>query len=434
MNSHMDEPATRRQPSAAQQPDWPDPGKLSEVVRTLERLPSLVSLTDCDALRDRLAAVARGDAFLFQAGDCAELFAASQVESAEAKIRCLADIATVLTAVSGLPIVTVGRIAGQYAKPRSTPTETRDDDVLPAYRGDAVNSIQFTAKDRTPDPRRLLRAYRASARTLLEIRKLQAREPVLRRRLGGNCFTSHEALLLPYENALTRTDPASGRRYGASGHLLWIGERTRQISGPHIAFAARVCNPIAVKLGRTATPGTIAQLVERLDPQRQPGRLTFITRFGSDAVREMLPPLVEEALAVGSPAAWVCDPMHGNTFVTPEGRKTRRLETIHDEIRGFFEVHKELGTIPGGLHLEVTSRNVTECIDSGSPVRVDDLHRRYETACDPRLNRDQVLRLTYGTAPLINSTGWINPRAGNQPGSRDSAGSLVTHPRPGRLS
>ncbi|WP_409180696.1 3-deoxy-7-phosphoheptulonate synthase [Amycolatopsis sp. VS8301801F10] len=406
----MHEDASRSWPPEAQQPHWPDASALSEAARILKSLPPLVSLSDCDALRGRLAAVSRGEAFLFQAGDCAELFAGPRAEPVEEKIRFLADLAAVLKAVSGLPIVTVGRIAGQYAKPRSSPTETRDGQTLPAYRGDAVNSDRFDAAARAPDPRRLLRAYLASARTLREIRDLQAREPAVRRRLGGACFASHEALLLPYEHALVRIDRASGRQYGASGHLLWIGERTRQVPGPHVSFAARVGNPVAVKLGPATASGTIARLVDRLDPRREPGRLTFIARFGAARVRDALPPLIEEALAAGSPATWVCDPMHGNTFVTPEGRKTRQLETICEEVRGFFEVHARLGTVPGGLHLEVSSRNVTECVDAALPVRPADLARRYETACDPRLNHDQVLRLVYATAPLIDAPGWSTPR------------------------
>ncbi|GHE79575.1 phospho-2-dehydro-3-deoxyheptonate aldolase [Streptomyces longispororuber] len=388
-------------PVEHQQPYWPDPGRLADVVSTLDGLPALVQPDECDALRLRLADVARGEAFLLQGGDCAELFASPLIEPTRNKLRCLADMASVLRSGSGLPCLTVGRIAGQYAKPRSSGAETRGDRALPVYRGDAVNDLRFDTEARTPDPGRLLAAYRAANRVLSDIRRLRTRGRALFADLGGDFFTSHEALLLPYETALTRNDPSSGRSYGLSGHLLWIGERTRQPDGPHVALMAGIRNPVAVKIGPTTTRADIAELVELLDPHREPGRLTFIARLGANAVHDLLPPLVDEVLDRGSPAVWVCDPMHGNTRTTADGIKTRRFETIWAEVRGFIEVHRALGTHPGGLHLELTSRDVTECTDEHGPVRERDLARRYESACDPRLNGDQALELARLTAPLL---------------------------------
>ncbi|MFD3522123.1 3-deoxy-7-phosphoheptulonate synthase [Streptomyces sp. NPDC058653] len=390
-----------RLPVEHQQPHWPDPDELADVVRTLGGLPALVPPGECDGLRLRLAAVARGEAFLLQGGDCAELFAGPLIEPTREKLRCLADMAAVLASESGLPSLTVGRLAGQYAKPRSMGTETRGDRVLPAYRGDAVNDLRFDAEARTPNPRRLLAAYRAAHSVLNDIRRLRTRNHALFTDLGGDFFTSHEALLLPYETGLTRVDPASGRTYGLSGHLLWIGERTRQLDGPHVAFAASVSNPVAVKIGPTTTRADIAELIELIDPHREPGRLTFITRLGAKAVHDLLPPLVDEVITQGSPATWVCDPMHGNTFTAADGTKTRRFEAIWAEVHGFIEVHRALGTHPGGLHLELTSRDVTECMDDRAPVHERDLHLRYETACDPRLNGGQAMELARLVAPLL---------------------------------
>jgi len=399
--SHVNGLGPEHWPSKHQQPPWPDLDAVTEVAVTLSDLPPLVSAHDCDTLRTRLAAVARGDAFVLQGGDCAELFMGTRIEPTARKLRCLADMAAILASASDLPVVTVGRIAGQYAKPRSVDTETREGKTLPVYRGDAVNDVCFGAEPRTPDPRRLLGAYRASERILHDIGKLRSTDAALFRDLGGDVFTSHEALLLPYEDALARTDPTSGRRYGLSGHLLWIGERTRQLDGPHLAFAAGVHNPVAVKLGPTADRATIAKLVELLDPRREPGRLAFIARLGADAICDLLPGLVEEAIARGSAPTWVCDPMHGNTFVTLDGRKTRRFETILAEVEGFFAVHRALGTHPGGLHLELTSRAVTECVDHRAPIQEKDLRQRYESACDPRLNGTQALELAHLVAPLL---------------------------------
>jgi 3-deoxy-7-phosphoheptulonate synthase len=369
----------------AQQPDWPDDALVARVAERLAGCPPLVSPQDCDRLRARLAEVAAGAAFLIQGGDCAETFSVSKRFDTEGKVRVLTRMAAEFEDTTGLPVVTVGRIAGQYAKPRSAGTESRDGATLPVYRGDAVNGTAFTAAARTPDPHRMLRAYRASAATL--------------EALAGRLFTSHEALLLPYERALTRLDPVSGRGYGTSGHLLWIGERTRRVGGPHVEFAAGIRNPVAVKLGPDATSDEVLRLVERLDPNQEPGRLTLITRLGADRVRDLLPPLVEKVEASGGPVSWVCDPMHANTITLPGGRKTRHFDAMADEVTGFFEVHRALRTHPGGLHLEVTGEDVTECLGGARPVT--DLRPRYETVCDPRLNPAQAVELARLAAELL---------------------------------
>ncbi|MHC0431233.1 3-deoxy-7-phosphoheptulonate synthase [Streptomyces sp. O3] len=386
--------AWRAQP-AAQQPDWPDPVALRAVADELTVRPPLVTARECDRLRARLAAVARGEAFLLQGGDCAETFDAVTADQLDGKLRTLGEMADVLAAGLRRPVVTVGRIAGQYAKPRSRDTETHGTVTLPAYRGDAVNGRAFTAAARTPDPRRLGRVYDASAATLNFLRSRAAS--------GGGpgpdgrdeeLFTSHEALILEYESALARLDDRTGGLYATSGHLLWIGERTRQLDGAHVDFARQVRNPVGVKIGPTATPDEVLALVDRLDPHREPGRLTLVARMGAAAVREVLPPLVERVTAAGVRPVWVCDPMHGNTVRAASGHKTRHVDAVLDEIDGFFAVHRELGSHPGGVHLELTGSAVTECVGGRvAPVADADLALRYETACDPRLNRDQSLEV-----------------------------------------
>ena len=427
---------------AAQQPDYPDQEALREVVAELETYPPLVFAGECDQLRDRMAAVARGEAFLLQGGDCAETFDAVSADHIRNKLKTLLQMGAVLTYAASVPVVKVGRIAGQYSKPRSKPTETRDGVTLPVYRGDSVNGFEFTPEARVPDPQRLKRMYHASAATLnlvrafttggyADLRQVHAwnqdfvrnspsgqRYEVLAREIDramnfmNACgvdpeelrtvefYSSHEALLLPYESALTRTDSRSGRLYDVSAHMVWIGERTRQLDGAHIEFASRIENPIGVKLGPTTTPEDALALIEKLDPHRQPGRLTFITRMGAGKIRDRLPALVEKVRASGAPVAWVCDPMHGNTFEAPSGHKTRRFDDVLDEVKGFFEVHRALGTHPGGIHVELTGDDVTECVGGGDEIFVDDLHQRYETACDPRLNRSQSLDLAFLVAEM----------------------------------
>ncbi|MDT0444064.1 MULTISPECIES: class II 3-deoxy-7-phosphoheptulonate synthase [unclassified Streptomyces] len=430
---------------AAQQPDYPDLEALRAVTTDLETYPPLVFAGECDQLRAQVGAVARGEAFLLQGGDCAEAFDQVGADQIRAKLKTLLQMSAVLTYAAAVPVVKVGRIAGQYSKPRSKPTETRDGVTLPTYRGDSVNGAEFTAEARMPDPERLRKMYHASASTLnlvrgfttggyADLRQVHAwnqdfvrtsasgqRYEALAREIDNalnfmkacgadpaefhsvEFYASHEALLLDYEAALTRTDSRSGKLYDVSGHMVWIGERTRQLDGAHIAFAAGIRNPIGVKLGPTTTPEEALALIERLDPEREPGRLTFITRMGADKIRDRLPTLVEKVTASGAQVAWVCDPMHGNTFEAASGHKTRRFDDVLDEVKGFFEVHKGLGTHPGGIHVELTGDDVTECVGGGDEIFVDDLHQRYETACDPRLNRSQSLDLAFLVAEMYRA-------------------------------
>ncbi|MFJ3659358.1 class II 3-deoxy-7-phosphoheptulonate synthase [Streptomyces sp. NPDC090119] len=429
----------------AQQPAWPDPAALDDVTRQLAASPPLVLWGECERLRERLAGVARGEAFLLQGGDCAETFADVTADTVRDKLNTLLQMSAVLTYAATMPVVTVGRIAGQYAKPRSRATETRDGVTLPVYRGDAVNGLAFSAAARTPDPRRLLRVYQSSANTLNLIRAFMAggyagldqvhewnRDFVagsplkttyerladridhalgFMRATGGRpedfdraeFFASHEGLLLDYETALTRVDELTGLPYAASGHLLWIGERTRDPVGPHVEYLSKVANPVAVKLGPSAGADTALRLIDRLDPDRVPGRLTFITRMGREKVRDLLPPLIEKVSASGASPAWICDPMHGNTIEAPSGHKTRRFDDVLDEVRGFFEVHLGLGTHPGGIHVELTGDDVTECVGGGHELDFADLSSRYQSACDPRLNRGQSLDLAFLVAEFLTA-------------------------------
>ncbi|RNL72758.1 3-deoxy-7-phosphoheptulonate synthase [Streptomyces sp. I6] len=382
-------------PPAAQQPDWPDPDALRLASDDIAALPALVAAEECDRLRERLAAVARGEALLLQGGDCAESLAEVGPDTTAAKYRTLNLMAAVISEASGLPVVKLGRIAGQFAKPRSKPTELRGGVELPSYRGDMINGPAFTAADRTPDPDRLRRVYRASRQTLDDLGRLTAAD-------GGEFWTSHEALVLEYERALCRLTPAG--RYALSGHLLWIGERTRRPDGAHVAFAARVRNPIAVKLGPSSTPDDALRLIDLLDPDREPGRLTFISRMGAGAVRDTLPDLVAKVAASGAEVVWICDPVHGNTVSSPTGHKTRRLDDVLDEIKGFLEVHRSLGTHPGGVHLELTGDHVTECVGGTYEIRFEDLPTRYETVCDPRLNLGQSLDVAFELAAMYTAS------------------------------
>ena len=422
---------------AAQQPEWPDRTQLQAVTRDLAGLPPLVFAGECDMLRERLAAVARGEAFVLQGGDCAETFAGATADAVRAKLQTLLQMAVVLTYGASVPVVKIGRMAGQFAKPRSRATETREGVELPAYRGDAVNGVDFTVPARTADPSRLLRAYHCSAVTLnlcrafatggyADLHQVHAwnqdfvmRSPAGQRyeRLAGDIdralafmracgadpeelhavefYSSHEALLLDYEHALTRADSRTGLHYDTSAHFVWVGERTRDLDGAHIEFASRIRNPVGVKVGPNAKPSDVLAVIARLNPDRDPGRLTLITRMGADRVRDALPPLIRAVVAEGIEVPWVCDPMHGNSIEAPSGHKTRRLHDVLEEVHGFFEVHRSLGTHPGGIHIEFTGDNVTECVGGSHEIAADDLHQRYETACDPRLNRSQALDLAF---------------------------------------
>jgi len=410
------------------------------VLAELAGLPPLVFAGECDLLRERLAAVSRGEAFVLQGGDCAETFAGARADAVRAKLQTILQMAVVLTYGASVPVVKIGRLAGQFAKPRSGQTETRDGVELPAYRGDAINGFEFTAAARTHDPDRMLRAYHCAAVTLnlcrafttggyADLHQVHAwnrdfvsNSPSGQRyeRLAGEIdralsfmracgieseelrtvefYSSHEALLLPYEQALTRIDSRTGTAYDVSAHFLWIGERTRAIDGAHVEFAAGIRNPIGVKIGPDASPDDVRALIRRLSPDGEPGRLTLITRLGAGRIRTLLPPLIRAVQAEGIPVAWVCDPMHGNTFEAPSGHKTRRLQDVLDEVQGFFEVHHSSGTHPGGIHIEFTGDNVTECVGGSHEIIAEDLHQRYETACDPRLNRSQALDLAFTVA------------------------------------
>ena len=429
--------------TAAQQPQWPDAAALESAIRELRSFPPLVFAGECDSLKEKVAAAAKGEAFWLQGGDCAETFAAASADSIRNRIKTILQMAAVLQYGSGLPVIKVGRMAGQYAKPRSKDTETRDGVTLPAYRGDAVNDLEFTEAARTPDPSRLVKVYNTSAATLnlvraftnggfADLRQVHSwnqgfvrdssageRYEQMAREIGRalaflrsagadpaefrtvDLYSSHEALILEYERALTRIDSRTKLPYNVSGHFVWIGERTRQLDGAHVDFMSRIRNPIGVKLGPSSSVDDALALIDKLDPDREPGRLTFITRMGAGKIREALPNLVEKVTASGAQVLWVCDPMHGNTYEAPSGYKTRKFDDVMDEIAGFFEVHKALGTHPGGIHVELTGDDVTECVGGGEHISHDDLATRYESACDPRLNHTQSLEVSFLVAEML---------------------------------
>ena len=428
-----------------QQPTYPDAGAVDAAVARLRTAPPLVFAGECDDLTEKIAAVTRGEAFLLQGGDCAETFAGVTADNVRNKLRVLLQMAVVLTYAASVPVVKVGRIAGQYAKPRSSDTETRDGVTLPAYRGDAVNGFEFTAEARVPDPQRLVDVYNSSAATLNLVRafvtggyadlrqvhtwntdfvqsspfgqRYEAMADEIERALtfmkaiGADpdefhrvdFHSSHEALVLEYEHALTRIDSRTQQPYDVSGHFLWIGERTRQLDGAHVELLSRIRNPIGVKLGPTTSPDDALALASKLNPDNEPGRLTFITRMGAGKIRDRLPELVEKVTAAGVSVAWVCDPMHGNTFEASSGYKTRRFDDVIDEVQGFFDVHRALGTWPGGIHVELTGDDVTECVGGGELLDEAGLADRYESVCDPRLNRVQSLELAFLVAKMLRA-------------------------------
>jgi len=397
---------------AAQQPQWPgglDGEPVTKAVNQLKAFPPLVFAGECDNL----------------------------------KVKTILQMAAVLQYYSSLPVVKVGRMAGQFAKPRSNDNETRGDVTLPAYRGDAVNDLEFTLESRTPDPDRLVRVYNTSSATLNLVRaftqggfadlrqvhewnkgfirdsSVGERYEAMAQEIGRalafmtsagvspeefktvDFYSSHEALILEYEKALTRIDSRTDLPYDVSAHFLWIGERTRQLDGAHIDFASKIRNPIGVKLGPKSTVEDALTLIDRLDPDREPGRLTFITRMGAGKIREVLPALVDGVTKSGAKVLWVCDPMHGNTYEAPSGYKTRKFDDVLDEVKGFFQVHKALGTHPGGIHIELTGDDVTECVGGGEQISHEDLASRYESACDPRLNHSQSLELAFLVAEML---------------------------------
>ena len=426
-----------------QQPTYPDRGAVDAAVARLRKAPPLVFAGECDDLMEKIAAVTRGEAFLLQGGDCAETFDGVTADNVRNKLRVLLQMAVVLTYAASVPVVKLGRLAGQYAKPRSSDTETRNGMTLPAYRGDAVNGYDFTPESRIPDPQRLVDVYNSSAATLNLVRAFvtggyadlrqvhtwntdfvqtspfgQRYEAVadeieraltFMKAIGADpdefhrvdFHSSHEALLLEYEQSLTRIDSRTDLPYNVSAHFVWIGERTRQLDGAHVELLSRTQNPIGIKLGPTTTPDDALAYAARLNPDNKPGRLTFITRFGADKIREGLPPLVEKVTAEGVQVAWVCDPMHGNTFEASSGYKTRRFDDVIEEVQGFFDVHRAVGTWPGGVHVELTGDDVTECVGGGEEINEADLANRYESVCDPRLNRVQSLELSFLVAGML---------------------------------
>jgi len=431
---------------AAQQPNWPgghSGEQMNKAVADLRALPPLVFAGECDDLKAKIAEAAAGRAFWLQGGDCAETFNSATADSIRNRIKTILQMAAVLQYYSSLPVIKVGRMAGQFAKPRSNDLETRGDISLPAYRGDAVNDIEFTEAARTPDPNRLVRVYNTSAATLNLVRaftrggfadlrqvhewnkgfirdsqfgeKYEQMANEIGRALAFmqsagvdpeqfkavDFYASHEALIIEYEKALTRIDSRTQLPYDVSGHFIWIGERTRQLDGAHVDFASKVRNPIGIKLGPKSTVEDALALIAKLNPDNEPGRITFITRMGAGTIRQALPALVEGVTKSGAQVLWVCDPMHGNTFETKNGYKTRNFEDVLDEVRGFFEVHKKLGTHPGGIHIELTGDDVTECLGGGNQVSEKDLESRYETACDPRLNHSQSLELSFLVAEML---------------------------------
>ena len=434
--------------TAAQQPDWENSKGYTKVVSELSSYPPLVFAGEVRALKQQLGDAAQGNGFLIQGGDCAETFDDFRADSIRDKLKILLQMSVVLTYGASCNVVKLGRIAGQFAKPRSTNTETRDGIELPSYRGDAVNDINFNEESRKQNPKRLLRTYNQSAATLNLLRAFTtggfadlnkvhvwnqefiAQSPqgekyeeiansidnalTFMKAVGitsdntsalklAEFFTSHEALLLGYEHALTRQDSLTEKWYNCSAHFLWIGDRTRQPNGAHVEFLSGVDNPIGIKVGPTINKEELISLCEKLNPENEWGRLTLISRMGADTVRSKLPPLIKAIKESGQKVLWVCDPMHGNTYKTTNGYKTRHFDTILEELEHFFAIHRAEKTIPGGVHFELTGDNVTECLGGAQKISDSDLKSRYETACDPRLNNEQSLELAFLVTDLLRN-------------------------------
>ena len=439
-------PDSWRNRTAAQQPTWPDPVALKQAEATLAGLPPLVFAGEARRLQSQMGEVAQGRAFLIQAGDCAESFHEGSADQIRDKLKVILQMAAILTYASGVPVVKVGRIAGQFAKPRSSDTETIDDLSLPSFRGHMVNQESFDEAARLPDPGRMVTAYQQSAATLNLLRAFTkggfadlsqvhvwnqqfvadsaqgrhyeavAVEIDRALRFMAACgidlgeeaslhevdfYTSHEALLLSYEEALTRRDSLTGDFCDCSAHMLWIGDRTRQIDGAHVEFLSGVDNPIGVKVGPSADPAEIVQLVDKLDAAHVPGKVTLITRFGAGNTGTHLPALIDAIEASGHCVVWACDPMHGNTFAAADGTKTRRFSDIMTELGDFFAIHRTKGTWPGGVHLELTGDDVTECLGGSASLEEADLGTNYTSICDPRLNATQSLDLSFFAAEML---------------------------------
>ncbi|MEM7776484.1 MAG: 3-deoxy-7-phosphoheptulonate synthase class II [Pseudomonadota bacterium] len=433
-------PETWRRKPIVQVPDYPDAQALESVEARLATFPPLVFAGEARDLKAKLADVAAGNAFLLQGGDCAESFVEHRADNIRDFFRVFLQMAVVMTYAGSMPVVKVGRLAGQFAKPRSSPVEKQGDVELPSYRGDIVNGADFTEEARTPDPDRQIQAYRQSAATLNLVRAFamggfadlervhqwnlgfvadspqghryeelanRITETLAFMRACGmtsdkvqqlrttEFYTSHEALLLGYEEALTRLDSTSGSWYATSGHMVWIGDRTRQPDHAHVEYFRGIKNPIGLKCGPSLEPDGLIQLIDSLNPENEPGRLTLICRFGDDKVADRLPGLIRAVEAEGRSVVWSCDPMHGNTLTSNNGYKTRPFARILSEVTTFFDVHRAEGTHPGGVHVEMTGQNVTECTGGAKAISESDLGARYHTHCDPRLNADQALELAF---------------------------------------
>ncbi len=439
-------PESWRTKPIKQVPEYDDQAKLDAVERRIATFPPLVFAGEARKLRSQLAKVAAGRSFLLQGGDCAESFAEHSADNIRDFFRVFLQMAVVLTYAGAMPVVKVGRIAGQFAKPRSAPTEKQADRELPSYRGDIVNGIEFDAATRSPDPERIVMAYRQSAATLNLLRAFaqggyanlehvhqwmlgfvkdspqghhyqevadQISESISFMRACGidsetvpqlrstEFFTSHEALLLGYEQAMTRVDSTSGDWYATSGHMVWVGDRTRQADHAHVEFCRGIENPIGLKCGPSLEADDLLRLAEILDPENDPGRLTLICRFGDKKVGDRLPGLIRAIEREGRSVVWSCDPMHGNTIKATNGYKTRPFDMILSEVEDFFAVHRAEGTHPGGIHIEMTGKNVTECTGGAHAITEENLRDRYHTHCDPRLNADQSLELSFLVAELL---------------------------------
>ncbi|GLK56264.1 3-deoxy-7-phosphoheptulonate synthase [Methylopila capsulata] len=441
-------PSTWRDMPIVQAPTYPDAAALTAVESQLATFPPLVFAGEARKLKRQLAKVAKGEAFLLQGGDCAESFAEHSADNIRDFFRVLLQMAVVLTYAAASPVVKVGRIAGQFAKPRSSPTEVVDGVELPIYRGDIINGTDATPESRIPDPRRQLEAYRQSAATLNLLRAFanggyanldfvhqwmlgfvkespqSSRYREVADRIAESLdfmracgidpeshpelrttdfFTSHEALLLGYEQALTRVDSTTGDWYATSGHMIWIGDRTRQLDHAHVEYFRGIKNPIGLKCGPSLKPDELMRLIEALDPDNEPGRLTLIARFGHDKVFDHLPGLVRATKTEGRNVVWSCDPMHGNTIKAASGYKTRPFDRILAEVKAFFDVHRAEGSYAGGIHIEMTGKNVTECTGGARAISDADLHSRYHTHCDPRLNAEQAIELAFLVAEQLKT-------------------------------
>ncbi|MFO7761296.1 MAG: class II 3-deoxy-7-phosphoheptulonate synthase [Thermodesulfobacteriota bacterium] len=432
---------------AMQQPNWPDKKEYKAAVDSIALLPPLVFAGEIRRLKEQLADAVRGEAFLLQGGDCAEDFTNCTAPAIRENLKVILQMAVILSYAGGKPVIKMGRMAGQYAKPRSSDTENVDGVELPSYRGDMVNSPEPLEEERRPDPQRMLKGYYLASATMnitraftrggyaalhrvhawnnefvktspmgrsyerlarsidnaLNFMKVVGLDTDIPQLNQATFYTSHEALLLGYEEALTRQDSITGKWYDCSAHMVWIGDRTRQLDGAHVEFFRGVHNPVGMKVGLKHDPEEIKRIAERLNPDNEPGRLTLITRFGAQKIGKYLPPLIREIKKEGLQVVWSCDPMHGNTYTAETGHKSRRVDDILSEIRSFFEIHWAEGSIPGGIHVELTGQKVTECTGGGRQIMDEHLVKNYQTTCDPRLNAEQGLELAFQIAEMIRT-------------------------------